>query len=194
MLALALVLTAVPPSLDEALVAIAPPGSRVEVESWSAPPCKATRFEPRPLEGSGRVAVRAIGPGCEVWGWASVRLFTTQAIVERSVEAGARVDDAIRLEERLWTKGMSAAPRLEGAVAARRLSPGVLLRDTDLRFGPPPGTQVPVRIVLDAISIDQRGSVVACGQRQVCAVLPTGKRVTGTMQDGVLIATLGGVR
>lgn len=193
MLALVL-LAAVPPSLGEAMAKAAPPGVRVEVESWSAPACAATRFEAMPVEGSGRVAVRALGPGCAVWGWASVRLFSTQLVVERPIGAGEPLEGAVRIEERTWTKGMGEAPSLTGAVASRSLSAGAVVREADVRFGPAPGTPISVRLQFNAISIEQRGNVIACGRQQVCAVLTTGKRVTGTMRDGVLIASLGGTR
>ncbi len=192
MIALALVtLAAVPAPLTEALSLHAPEGTRVEVSDWSAPNCNANRFEPQPFDGSGRVAVRATGKSCSVWGWATVRLFTTQAVLARTIEAGEPVEGAFTLEEREWSKGAPAAPKLDGATASRRLKSGSVLRELDLRFGPAPGTQITVRIVINAISLEQRGVIVSCGQR-VCASLPSGKRVSGTFRDGVLVATLEG--
>ncbi|MBE2252150.1 MAG: hypothetical protein IAE78_21620 [Myxococcus sp.] len=188
---LALTLAAVPTPLSDALALAAPEGTRVEITAWSAPACQATHFEPQPIDGSGRVAVRASGRGCAVWGWATVRVFTTQAVATRDLEAGASLEGAVRLEEREWLRGAQAAPRLEGATASRRLRAGVVLRDTDLRFGPAPGTQVTVRLTVNAISIEQRGTIIACGQR-VCASLSTGKRVAGVFRDGVLVTNLEG--
>lgn len=192
MIALALLsLAAVPAPLNEALSLRAPQGARVEVVEWSAPACQATRFEPQPFDGSGRVAVRATGRTCSVWGWATVRLFTTQAVLTRTVEAGEALEGAFALEEREWSKGAPAAPKLDGATASRRLKSGSVLRELDLRFGPAPGTQITVRLVLKAISIEQRGVIISCGQN-VCASLPSGKRVSGAFRDGVLVATLEG--
>jgi hypothetical protein len=186
-----LVLLAAPSPLADALALAAPEGTRVELTGWSAPACSATRFEPQAIEGSGRVAVRATGKSCAVWGWATVRVFATQAVVAKEVESGASLEGAIRLEEREWVRGAQAAPRLEGATASRHLRAGVILRDTDVRFGPAPGTSVVVRLTVNAISIEQRGTIISCGQR-VCASLSSGKRVSGTFRDGVLLTTLEG--
>lgn len=186
-----LLLAAVPSPLSDALALNAPEGTRVELTSWTAPACTATRFEPQPIEGSGRIAVRATGKTCSVWGWATVRVFATQAVVTKDVETGSSLDGAIRLEEREWMRGTPPAPRLEGATASRHLRAGVVLRDTDVRFGPAPGTSVLVRLTINAISIEQRGTIIACGQR-VCASLSSGKRVAGTFRDGVLLTTLEG--
>lgn len=184
-------LAAVPTPLADALALHAPEGTRVELTSWTAPACAATRFEPQPIEGSGRVAVRATGKSCSVWGWATVRVYATQAVVTKDVAPGVALDGALRLEEREWLRGTPPAPRLEGATASRHLRAGVVLRETDVRFGPAPGTSVLVRLTLNAISIEQRGTIISCGQR-VCASLASGKRVSGTFRDGVLITTLEG--
>lgn len=181
------ILTSVPAPLVEALQARAPEGTRVEVEAFSAPPCPSPRYEPQPLEGSGRVAVRLSGRGCTTWGWATVRVLSTQAVVTRDVPPGASLDGAVRLEEREWRRGAPSAPALDGAVAARALRSGTWLRDVDVRFGPPPGTPITVRVVVNTISVEQRGTIVSCG-RAVCATLPSGKRVTGVLRDGVLVA------
>ncbi|MCA2982068.1 MAG: hypothetical protein INH41_30395 [Myxococcaceae bacterium] len=186
LLALA-VIAAVPAPLVEALQARAPEGTRVEVDGFTAPGCVASRFEPQPVEGSGRVAVRVSGRGCAAWGWATVRVLSTQAVLTRDLEAGARIEGAVRVEERPWRRGDQVAPALEGAVAARRLRAGQPLRAVDVRFGPPPGTPIVVRIVVNTISVEQRGTVVSCGQ-QVCATLPSGRRVAGVLRDGVLVS------
>jgi hypothetical protein len=190
MILLALAITAaVPAPLVDALQSRAPEGTRVEVDAFSAPPCPGARYEAQAFEGSGRVAVRLTGKGCGAWGWASVRLLATQAVLTRDVEAGAPVEGAVRLEEREWRRGVPAAPALEGANAARRLRAGAVLRDLDVRFGPPPGTPVTVRVVVNTISVEQRGTIVPCGT-QICATLPSGKRVSGVLRDGVLISGL----
>lgn len=188
---LPLLLAAVPAPLEAALARVAPEGTRVEVLGWSAPACAATRFEPQVIEGSGRLAVRATGKTCAVWGWATVRVYATQAVVARDVEVGQPLEGAVRLEEREWLRGAQSAPALEGASASRRLRAGVVLRDSDVRYGPAPGTGVVVRFVVNAISVEQRGTIVPCAQR-VCASLPNGKRVAGVFKDGVLVTGLEG--
>jgi hypothetical protein len=135
--------------------------------------------------------VHVVGATCAAWGWATVRVFATRAVVTRTIAAGAPLDGALSFEEREWQRGTPATPSVEGAVAARELRPGMVLRGPDVRFGPAPGTSVTVRLVLNAISLEQRGVIVPCSAR-VCASLPSGKRVTGTMRDGVLVASLEG--
>jgi hypothetical protein len=184
-------MSAVPAPLVDALQARAPDGARVEVEGFTSPACPGARYEPQPVEGSGRVAVRVTGRGCAAWGWATVRVLATQVVLTRDVEAGAPVEGAVRLEEREWRRGLPLAPALEGANAARRLRAGTVLRELDVRFGPPPGTPVTVRVVVKAISVEQRGTIVPCGQ-QICATLPSGKRVSGSLSDGVLVSGLEG--
>ncbi|MDX2010860.1 MAG: hypothetical protein SFW67_11735 [Myxococcaceae bacterium] len=183
------ILAAFPAPLLDALQARAPEGTRIELEAFSAPPCPSPRYEPQPIEGTGRIAVRLTGRGCSAWGWATVRVLATQAVITRDVRPGEALDGAVRLEEREWRRGTAPAPALEGAVAARALSRGTWLRDLDVRFGPPPGTPITVRVVVNAISIEQRGTVVSCG-RDVCATLPSGKRVSGVLRDGVLVSGL----
>lgn len=188
MLSLTLAIAAAtPPALTDALDTRAPAGTRVELVEWSAPVCKGTRFDVQPIERSGRVAVRVVGKACSVWGWATVRVLATQAVLTRELEAGAAIEGAFKLEEREWSPGFGSAPELEGAVASRRLRMGTALREADLRHGPPPGTQVTVRVIVNAISIEQRGTITSCG-RGVCASLPSGKRITGVWSNGVLLA------
>lgn len=193
MIALALILAAVPAPLEVALSRLAPQGARIEVTRWESPTCAATTFEPAPFDAPGRIAVRAVGRGCAGWGWATVRMMATVAVVDRPVSAGDPLEGAVRFEEREWTRTASSAPAITGAVASRRLSPGTVLRSSDLRFGPPPGTSVTVRVVSSGIAIEQRGSIFACPDR-VCATLPSGKRISGTFTGGVLLATLESTR
>jgi hypothetical protein len=193
MIALALTLAAVPAPLALALSRQAPPGARIEVTRWESPTCAATTFEPATLDASGRVAVRAVGRGCAVWGWATVRVTATVAIVDRPLSAGDPLEGAVRFEEREWSRTASSAPAITGAVASRRLSPGTVVRSSDLRLGPPPGTSVTVRVVSSGIAIEQRGAIFACPER-VCATLPSGKRISGTFTNGVLLATVEGTR
>lgn len=178
---------AVPPGLMPALEERAPVGARVELVEWSAPKCDGKRFEPQAVERSGRIAVHVTGRACHVWGWATVRLTATQAVLTKALNAGDALEGAYRFEEREWTKGLPGAPSLEGASAARRLQPGTLVRETDVRFGPPPGTAVTVRVQVSSIRIEQRGTITPCG-KDVCASLPNGKRISGTWADGVLVA------
>lgn len=186
--ALLLGLAAAPTQLIDALQARAPEGSRVELVSWSAAPCRATGFEVQSFERPGRVAVRITGTGCTTWGWATVRLRTTQAVLTKDVEPNAPLEPAVQLEERDWSPGQPGAPSFFGATAGRKLRAGTVLREIDVRFGPAPGTPVTVRVVVNTIAVEQRGTIIACSGQRVCASLPSGKRLSGTWRDGVLVA------
>lgn len=182
---LALVVAASTPSLEAALQrAVTRSPAKVELVAWDAPrKCRGT-FEPAPFEASGRVAVRVRGKSCEAWGWAQVRVLVPLATLTRDVKADEPLADAIVFEEREG-RGVDALPA--GAVATRALKRGARLSPADLRTGPRPGTPLTVRVVLGALSLEERGTAIACAGAGACAALPSGKRVAGVFQDGVLL-------
>lgn len=184
---LALVVASSTPALEQALQrAVTRSPAKVELVSWDAPQrCRGT-FEPAPFESSGRVAVRVRGKGCEAWGWARVRVLVPIATLTRDVKADEPLATAIVLED-AEARGVSALPA--GAVATRGLKRGARLAAADFRTGPRPGTPLTVRVVLGGLSLEQRGTASSCsGQSEGgCATLPSGKRVAGVFEDGVLI-------
>jgi flagella basal body P-ring formation protein FlgA len=182
------VVAATPPSLEQALQqAVTRSPAKVELVAWEAPRCKG-QFEPAPFEASGRVAVRVRGKGCEAWGWAQVRVLVPIVTLTRDVKAEEPLAEAIVTEEREARAGVLEQLPV-GAVATRSLRRGATVSPGDVRVGPRPGTQVTVRVLVGALSLEQRGTATSCGglTTSSCATLPSGKRVAGVFNDGVLL-------
>jgi hypothetical protein len=185
----AIVLSASTPSLEVALQkALMRSPARVEVKSWEAPlRCNGSQFIPAPFESSGRVAVKVRGKSCEAWGWAHVRVIVPVATLLRDVKANESLDGAWDEEEREVSGGEVLERVPVGATATRSLRRGGALAFSDVRVGPKPGTNVTVRVVIGALSLEQRGTVSACKGLSTCATLPSGKKVAGVWDDGVLV-------
>lgn len=194
--------TDAPPSraLVEALSsALTIPGARADVVSLeqTGGDCRTDgphmRVEaPRPIDGSGRVAlkltgVRAGGRSCEVWAWARIKVFADVPVARRAVRAGEVLADAVRTEEREIKPGHVPAILTTTSVAERSVGVGQMIEAEAVRApGPRPGELVKVLILSGALAVEQTGRVVPCGRGRVCAVLPSGKHLEGTFQDGRL--------
>lgn len=191
MLALALLLLAQTP-IERAISAAAPIGARVELRAFKpGKPCAATAAEVRgSIRGSGTVAVRLTGPGCESWGWAQLAVFVPALIVEQPAVEGARV--AVTPAERELAAGrvyVSTVPA--NAVAARPLARGTVLEPQHLRaHGPAIGADVTVIARAGALQISQRGRVIGCTAGRGCAQLTNGRRVEGTFDGDRLLVEL----
>jgi flagella basal body P-ring formation protein FlgA len=128
------------------------------------------------------------GPACDAWGWATIRLFTDALVLTKDLAPGSRLEGALALKRVEYHRG--AAPLRSVAAeanAARGLTAGSMLTSDMVRFGPPAGTPVTVRVVAGGLSLEQQGTVIACRGNQVCASLPSGKRVEGQIVAGALL-------
>jgi hypothetical protein len=182
----ALLLNAVDPSLEAALQsALTRQSAKVELTAWDAPRCKGT-FASAPFESSGRVPVRVRGKICEAWGWAQVRVIVSVATLLRDVKSNESMDGAWTVSDQ-EPRGevMSGIPA--GATATRWLRKGTTVVASDVRVGPRPGSSILVRVMLGALSLEQRGTVSPCAVGDTCATLPSGKRVSGVLTGGVLV-------
>lgn len=180
-----MMVTGVDASLEQALQrALTRESAKVELTAWDAPRCRGT-FAPAPFDSSGRVPVRVRGKKCEGWGWAQVRVLVPIATLSRDVKANESMDGAwIVREEEPRGEVMSVVPG--GATATRWLRKGMTVGANDVRTGPRPGSSIMVRVMMGALSLEQRGTAAACGN-EVCATLPSGKRVSGVWVDGMLV-------
>jgi hypothetical protein len=188
------VLLAVEPSLQRALEAeLAVPGARLQVTDWRGPRCRGD-YRPTPFEASGRVPVRVRGPGCNEWGWATVRVLVDAAVLGRTVRGGDSLDGAWTLRPVEVLRGRPMLATIPpGATARRQLRGGEPVAPESIRTGLAPGTPVTVRVALGGIVVEQPGTVVPCPGPSACAVLPSGRRVAGLIEDGVLrVPTEGG--
>jgi flagella basal body P-ring formation protein FlgA len=150
----------------------------------------------RPIDGSGRVAVklwgsRAAGGPCEIWAWARVRVFAQVPIAARSIRAGEVVMSAVRTEEREIKSGHVPAVLTETSIAARAFGAGQMIEAGTVNEDVPrAGQPVKVLIVSGALAIEQMGRAVPCGRENACAVLPSGKHVEGTFAEGRLMVRM----
>lgn len=187
---------AAPALVQRAVAAAAAPGLRAEVLDWR--PAVETRCEPERAEAirlvtaSGQVPLRVEGRDprgarCEGWGWARVRAVAPALRASRAIRAGEPLAGAVALGEAEVVAGRRAVAELPGdAVAARPIAAGAPLEAAAIRTGPPPGAPVTVVVRAGALAVAQPGRAVACGRERACAVLPSGRRVEGRVQDGAL--------
>jgi flagella basal body P-ring formation protein FlgA len=183
--------------------ALTVPDSRVEVvgvdqQAADCQPARArsgaaTPFEiPNPVEGSGRVAIKAVGvrssgEACQLWLWAHVRIMAQVPVARRSIRAGDTLADAVTLEEREIHPGHSPVAICDGCVADRFVGAGQVVESVAVR-APGLRTGEPIKVILvsGALLAEQSGRAIPCGRGQ-CAVLPSGKHVQGTVVDGRLM-------
>lgn len=189
--------TAAGPSLEAALQNVAPPHARVTLLAWDPPRECRGDFTPAFVETSGRVPVRVRGSTCEGWGWATVKVQVPTIVVMRDVAANSPLEGAVVFADVELLRGRTPLASLPpGATAAKNLRRGAALTPEDVRVGPPAGTTITVRVTAGSLQVEQVGTVVTCrnGTTGVCATLPSGKRVSGALVDGVLVVgpTAGG--
>ena len=174
----------------------APADARVEVlDAKYEPRCNAERFESARVLGSGRVAVRYHGRHCEAWAWLKVRVTVQRLAASKALKAGELLEGAtqtISSDLRPGDDGLAAIP--EGARAAIDIPAGAVLTPDRVRVGPAPGASIEVLIQAGAIAVEQGGTIVSCPKHgeKVCAALPSGRRVSGRLDDGRLLVELGG--
>jgi hypothetical protein len=193
---LAVSLAAAPAAVDSA-VAAAAQGVRAEVVDWRptlSSGCAARRYEAlRQVRASGDVPIRiggtdARGAACEGWGWAKVRAFGPALVLARAVRAGEPLAPAVATAEAEVSPGKPVVAALpDGAVAARDLAAGVRLQPGAVREGPPPGSPVTVLVRSGAIRVARPGRAIPCPPGRACALLPSGRRVEGRLEDGLVV-------
>ena len=178
---------------------LAVPGARLDAAyeeraAARAADCRATSAELlRPIDGSGRVAVRvagrsARGQSCDAWTWVRVRVVAPVAVAARALAAGDRLDGATRVEERELRAGhapatIGPATVATRAVGARQLIEAALAGEPTVRLG----DNVKVVIVSGALEIEQTGRGAPCARGRSCATLATGKVVEGELREGKLV-------
>jgi len=151
---------------------------------------------PRPVDGSGRFAVkligsRASGEPCESWSWVRVRLFADVPVVTRAVRGGDSLAGAFKTEEREIQPGHVPASVGAGAIADRSLGAGQMLEADAVKVpGLRAGETVRVVLVSGGLAVEQIGRAVPCGRNHNCAVLPSGKHVDGALVEGRLMVQI----
>jgi hypothetical protein len=178
--------------------ALALPGARVELlelKPAAIVGCEAREAATsKPVDSSGKVALRFIGTNadgaaCQGWAWAEVKVLAPALTAARDVADGAPLDAASFTpgaeEARPGRALLTVIP--EGATAARALRAGTVLEPQHVRLGPPPGGAIVVLVREGALEVEQPGRATACARGKVCAILPSGRRVEGRIEQGRLV-------
>jgi hypothetical protein len=176
------------PALGRALdAAVAVRGAHVELLAWKGPGCTGA-FEVGPVEASGRVPVRVRGADCDGWGWATVSLVAPGAVLTAEVRTGDSLQGKWSPKQFEVRRGVTLLTEIDAtATATRAMKPGQPLTVDTVRLGPAPGTPLTVRVTTGGIVLEQRGTAIGCVGAQVCASLPTGRRVSGHLEADVLV-------
>jgi flagella basal body P-ring formation protein FlgA len=186
---------AVQHGLEAALVV---PGARLTVRSYRATGAAAgcavsDATVDKPIEASGRYPVKVSGPGCGGWAWAEVVVKADVLVTTRAVRPGESLEGATTRVERELRAGRqpAASPdagELVRARATRPLGRGQVVERSHLEAaGAAAGSPVKVIIRAGDLTITQTGRLVPCGRGRSCAVVPSGKRLEGTLVDGQLL-------
>lgn len=179
----------------QAAVTVAEATTRVDVQSVRLPTgCKATSARlDRAVAGSGSLTVSLQGIGkrgvaCEGWARATVLITAPVMVTTRVVRTGELLDAATTVEWREIGAGAHPAPAAIGGIAARTLMAGTVVDASSVRSNKPSaGSQVRVSIEMGALKVEQIGRLIPCGGDRACAVLPSGKRVEGALEDDRLV-------
>jgi hypothetical protein len=192
-----LVTASLPSQVTEAASrALAVKGGRVEVVNYQPampPGCQLTSVELPPLTHSGRYAARLSGEqetskACQGQAWIQVRVWATALVTQRAIRPGETLEGAVTPQEHeqlAFRELLSALP--PGAIAARAIAGGAVLEPSHLRVGPETGGSLTVVVNSGSVRLEQVGRRVACGGQKVCAILPTGKRVEGRLENDELL-------
>ena len=158
----------------------------------SGRPCDATSATiNRPIDGSGKFAVKLVGQGCSAWAWLKVDVWAQVPVTTRLVREGERLDDAVTFVERPITSGRAPVTLSSESVAARPLPRGQAVMPNDVkRTGGNNGDTVKVLVQSGALVVETSGRIVACGRDKTCAVLASGKHVEGRLQNGSLVVEI----
>lgn len=185
-----------PPAVPRAIeAALGRDGARAVVRDYrpSLPDgCRVTGAAVKgALEGSGAVTVTlegrdATGARCEGWALVRARLHAKVLVATRTLAAGDALEGAVAAEERELPAGVAPLDAVApGAVAAWPIPAGAILTAARVRAaGPRPGASVPVVVSRGGFTVETAGTLVACSGGRSCALLPSGKRLEGTVRDG----------
>lgn len=176
-----------PSEVSEALTrALAVPGSRLVLVRFTAPAgCRvASASVPRPIDGSGRVAVKISGRGCSGWGWAEVAVWAETSVTTRVVRPGEPLAPASKVVEREIRSGQVPFVIGADAVASRVLPLGIVIQPGDVsRSSAILGDQIKVVFLAGAVAIETQGRRSGCLRGRDCAILASGRHVEGHIDE-----------
>ena len=155
-------------------------------------PCHASSATiARPIDGSGKFAVKLSGKGCTAWAWLTLDVWAAVPVTTRLVREGERLDDAVTFVDRKITSGRAPVTLSAESVASRPLPRGQAVMPNDVkRQGGSAGDPVKVLVLSGALVVEAQGRIVGCGRDRTCAVLASGKHVEGRLQGGRLVVEM----
>jgi hypothetical protein len=155
-------------------------------------PCEASSAViARPIDGSGKFAVKLSGKGCTAWAWLKLDVWAEVPVTTRLVREGERLDDAVTFVNRQITSGRAPVSLSSESVASRSLPRGQAVMPNDVkRTGGNAGDTIKVLVMSGALAVETSGRIVSCGRDKTCAVLASGKHVEGRLQGGRLTVEL----
>ena len=164
----------------------------VEYTPSKGRPCEAASATiARPIDGSGKFAVKLSGKGCTAWAWLKLDVWAQVPVTSRLVREGERLDDAVTFVDRQITSGRAPVTLSAESIAARPLARGQAVMPSDIkRQSGNNGDTVKVLVLSGALAIETSGRIVSCGRDKTCAVLASGKHVEGRLQGGRLTVEL----
>lgn len=138
----------------------------------------------QPILGSGRVPVRYSGRHCTGLAWAEVKVWVDMAVTIRPVAKGQPLAGSIRRVEFEVRRGQLPFWPRDEAVASRPLLSGVRITERDVDgINRESGSHVKVVVTNGSLAVTTEGRRIACGHGRMCAVLPSGKRVEGSLDE-----------
>ena len=160
--------------------------------------CNIDRAEPlKRVNSSSRLAVKIFGStqdgrACQGWAWVRVQLFQTVFVTTRALAEGEPFAGASTREEREVEPGRTPIDQIAAdTTAARSLRAGQLIESHMVhQRGIEPGQPITVIVRAGALTIEEQAHSVACTPGHFCALLPSGKRVEGTIENGHLLVEL----
>jgi hypothetical protein len=175
--------------------AVAIHGARIVPVSYTAAngrACDATSAAiNRPVDGSGKFAVKLTGKGCSAWAWLKVDVWAQVPVTTRLVREGERLDDAVTFVDRQITSGRAPVTLSAESVASHPIARGQAVMPADVkRTSGNAGETVKVLVQSGSLAIETSGRLVNCGRDKTCAVLASGKHVEGRFQDGRLLVEI----
>jgi hypothetical protein len=145
----------------------------------------------RPIDGSGKFAVKLAGKGCTAWAWLKLDVWAQVPVTTRLVREGERLDDAVTFVDRQITSGRAPVTLSSESVASRPLPRGQAVMPNDVkRTGGNAGDTVKVMVQSGSLVVETTGRIVGCGRDKTCAVLASGKHVEGRLQNGSLVVEI----
>jgi hypothetical protein len=189
-------------AIQQGLLGAAPAGvTRIEVTSHRdriSPGCAVGEAKPLgQILGSGEITLKldgrdARGHDCFGWSWAQDRVFSRALVTTRRLATGEALAGAYEFRERELLAGHTfvrdAAP---DAVAAYAIQPDLILEPQNVRSPAQiPGRTIVVELRYGDLTVETQGRTVPCSLDAACALLPSGKRVSGAWTNDRLEVTL----